>query len=228
MTIRDRLSEALGSALAELGVEPPEEIHLERPARREHGDFSSNVALTSAKQAGRNPRDLAAEIVERINAAPPEHVLSAEVAGPGFVNFRLDDSWLHALVGRAVAVRHRLRALRRRRGSQGDGRVRVGQPDRTGSRRTRSRGGLRRQPGPAPDVHRPRGRAGVLPERPWRADAAVRRVPGGPQGRPGTARGRLQGRVHHRVGRGDAGGRRSARVGRGPCHRRPGAGARND
>jgi arginyl-tRNA synthetase len=94
--IRDRLIEALREALRSLGVEPlPEVIGLERPARREHGDWSSNVALASAKAAGRNPRELSRQLADALNAAPPHHVAAVEIAGPGFVNFRLHDSWLH-------------------------------------------------------------------------------------------------------------------------------------
>ena len=67
--MRDVLTAALRDALSQLGVEPPAEIHLEQPARREHGDFSSNVALTSARAAGRNPRELAQQIVDVVSAA---------------------------------------------------------------------------------------------------------------------------------------------------------------
>ena len=81
--IRDQLADALRTALDTLEVDPlPDEIQLERPARREHGDWSSNVALAAAKQAGRNPRELAMAVAEVLNAAPPDHVLSVEVAGP--------------------------------------------------------------------------------------------------------------------------------------------------
>ncbi len=100
--MRDELTSALRDALVALGVEPPAEVHLEQPARREHGDFSSNVALASAKAAGRNPRELAQEIADRVAAAPPRHVVAVEVAGPGFVNFRLEPAWLHEVVGRVV------------------------------------------------------------------------------------------------------------------------------
>jgi arginyl-tRNA synthetase len=94
--IRDQLADALRTALATLEVEPlPQVIQLERPARREHGDWSSNVALAAAKNAGRNPRELAAQLAETLLASPPPHVVGVEVAGPGFVNFRLADSWLH-------------------------------------------------------------------------------------------------------------------------------------
>ena len=94
--IRDQLAAALRAALSTLEVTPlPDTINLERPARREHGDWSSNVALAMAKRAGWNPRELAGRLAEILNADLPAHVTSVEIAGPGFVNFRLADSWLH-------------------------------------------------------------------------------------------------------------------------------------
>jgi arginyl-tRNA synthetase len=94
--IRDQLAAVLLNTLSVLEIDPmPESINLERPARREHGDWSSNVALATGKRAGWNPRDLAGRIAEILNAELPPHVLSVEIAGPGFVNFRLADSWLH-------------------------------------------------------------------------------------------------------------------------------------
>jgi arginyl-tRNA synthetase len=94
--IRDDLGAAVRTALADLGVDPlPERVDLERPARKEHGDWSSNVALATAKKAGRNPRELATQLVERMNAQLPPHVERVELAGPGFVNFHLAPTWLH-------------------------------------------------------------------------------------------------------------------------------------
>ncbi len=94
--IRDQLASAVRDALVALDVDPlPETINLERPARREHGDWSSNVALAAAKKAGRNPRELAQALAAHLTAHPPAHVLAVEIAGPGFVNFRLADTWLH-------------------------------------------------------------------------------------------------------------------------------------
>jgi arginyl-tRNA synthetase len=101
--IRDQLVEALRGALVALSVEPlPATVSLERPARREHGDWSSNVALVTAKAAGRNPRELAQQLADHLTASPPAHVLAVEVAGPGFVNFRLADSWLHDVLTAVV------------------------------------------------------------------------------------------------------------------------------
>jgi arginyl-tRNA synthetase len=101
--IRDTLASALRAALSEAGIEPPAEIHLERPARPEHGDWSSNVAMATAKAAGRVPRELAGELVERLTAAPPAHVERVEIAGPGFVNFHLRDTWLHEVLADVLA-----------------------------------------------------------------------------------------------------------------------------
>src|SRR3954453_6495301 len=100
--IQDDLADALRAALARVGVGAPDVVHLERPARREHGDWSSNVAMATAKKAGRNPRELAGEIAKILNDDPPSHVASVEVAGPGFVNFRLHDRWLHDVLSVVV------------------------------------------------------------------------------------------------------------------------------
>ena len=92
--IRDVLEASLRSALDKVGVDAPDAIVLERPGRREHGDWSSNVALATAKQAKANPRELAARIVDVISTDLPPHVTKVEIAGPGFVNFHLAPTWL--------------------------------------------------------------------------------------------------------------------------------------
>ena len=102
--IRKHLIDALSTALTRSGVEPlPATIEIGRPARAEHGDWSSNVALVCAKGAGRNPRDLAQELAGHIAADPPTHLRRVEVAGPGFVNFHLEDGWLHDVLRQVVA-----------------------------------------------------------------------------------------------------------------------------
>jgi arginyl-tRNA synthetase len=64
------------------------EVRIERPKSRDHGDYATNIALALAKSSGMPPRDLAALLAERIADLPG--IASAEVAGPGFVNIRLD------------------------------------------------------------------------------------------------------------------------------------------
>ncbi len=102
MPTRDHLARAISDAVttvAERDALPlevdPASVHLERPARREHGDWSTNIALVMAKRAGTNPRALATSLVEALKADPPAHTTDIEIAGPGFINFRLDDGWLH-------------------------------------------------------------------------------------------------------------------------------------
>ena len=102
MPIRDQLAESVSRALATVAADTsldvevaPGDVLLERPARREHGDWSTNVALVRAKRAGTNPRALAEALVAALTADPPPHTTAMELAGPGFVNFRLDDGWLH-------------------------------------------------------------------------------------------------------------------------------------
>ncbi|NUT38284.1 MAG: arginine--tRNA ligase [Hamadaea sp.] len=66
----------------------PSTTSVERPRNPEHGDYASNLAMQVAKKAGVNPRELAAEIAKKLTAT--DGVAAAEVAGPGFLNIRLD------------------------------------------------------------------------------------------------------------------------------------------
>jgi arginyl-tRNA synthetase len=101
--IREALQSAVRDALAAVGVDPvPAEIGMERPARREHGDWSTNAALASAKAAGRNPRELGQALADHLAGAGVAHVERLEVAGPGFVNFHLAPTWLHDVLRQVV------------------------------------------------------------------------------------------------------------------------------
>lgn len=103
--IVDQLRSGLATALAGLGIEmPASAIELERPARREHGDWSSNVAMVNAKAIGRSPRDLAGEIITSLESQQLPHVAAIEIAGPGFVNFRLHEAWLHDILVATVTA----------------------------------------------------------------------------------------------------------------------------
>ncbi|HCT9233489.1 TPA: arginine--tRNA ligase, partial [Escherichia coli] len=75
-------------------------ITLERPKVAAHGDVACNVAMQLAKPAGRNPRELAQEIVNTLLADPAATALiaSAEIAGPGFINFRLSAATQQAVL----------------------------------------------------------------------------------------------------------------------------------
>jgi arginyl-tRNA synthetase len=89
----DKLQAEIERALREMGVQEPVSVALERPRNAEHGDWATNVALTLAKPLRRPPRQIADELAERIDRAAAG-IRSAEVAGPGFINFRLSTDYL--------------------------------------------------------------------------------------------------------------------------------------
>jgi arginyl-tRNA synthetase len=92
----DQLSDAIVSALGSLSEEGrlvlpdglPTQVRVERPKVREHGDYATNIALQLAKRAGRNPRELAGELAEKL--LETDGIGAAEVAGPGFLNLRIE------------------------------------------------------------------------------------------------------------------------------------------
>lgn len=103
--VTDRLAELVTSALeaaASDGVLSADELprpEFERPRKREHGDWATNIALVAGRGRGK-PRDIAQALVDRM---PPSGLIErVEIAGPGFLNFHLSPSWLHDVVRRAI------------------------------------------------------------------------------------------------------------------------------
>ncbi len=77
-------------------------VVLERPKNAEHGDFATNAALQLAKRVGMKPREVAAAIVAALPAN--DTVAATEIAGPGFINFRLAAASRYAVVPRILAA----------------------------------------------------------------------------------------------------------------------------
>ncbi|WP_419910433.1 arginine--tRNA ligase [Candidatus Poriferisodalis sp.] len=97
------LAGAISAALTRLGVDADlSRIGLERPARTDHGDWSTNAALVHAKGAGMAPRDLAQRLAAELDGAGLPHLERTEVAGPGFVNMHLAPSWLHEVLAEVI------------------------------------------------------------------------------------------------------------------------------
>ena len=88
MTIQEQLTQSIKEALLNLGIEGIE-IHLEHPTENLHGDFSTNVALASAKKVGKNPQDVADDIIRELEKNKLNIIEKIEKAGPGFINFYL-------------------------------------------------------------------------------------------------------------------------------------------
>ena len=89
----EKLQREIERVLREMGVEDGHAVVLERPRNPEHGDWATNVALTLAKPLGRKPREIADELAGRIDASAAG-VRAVEIAGPGFINFRLAEDVL--------------------------------------------------------------------------------------------------------------------------------------
>ncbi len=80
----------------------PQTVTVERPRNPEHGDYASNLALQLGKKVGANPREIAQWLADAL--ARTNGVATAEVAGPGFLNLRLDASAQGVLVDNVLAA----------------------------------------------------------------------------------------------------------------------------
>jgi arginyl-tRNA synthetase len=106
----EQLSDAIVHALTSLTDEGeirladgvPATVVVERPRSKEHGDYATNVALQLAKQAGMPPRDLAGRLAERLGQA--DGIAAVEIAGPGFLNIRVETGAQGAVAAEVVAA----------------------------------------------------------------------------------------------------------------------------
>ncbi|MCJ7745164.1 MAG: arginine--tRNA ligase, partial [Actinobacteria bacterium] len=93
------IEEALASVV-ERGLLPPVEIgriELDRPKRKEHGDWATNIALDLASKLGKDPREIAEAIAGSLEAHP-DVISRVEVAGRGFINFHLSASFVREVL----------------------------------------------------------------------------------------------------------------------------------
>ena len=86
LAIRNALTDAV--AAGELAVDVPDEVRVERPRNREHGDWSTNISLQLAKGAGVPPREVATLLATRLGAV--DGIKGVDIAGPGFLNITVD------------------------------------------------------------------------------------------------------------------------------------------
>nr|MEE4266635.1 arginine--tRNA ligase [Candidatus Krumholzibacteria bacterium] len=87
--LQDLLRKGLLGTVEKYGVyEEDVTIELEKPRERSHGDLSTNLAMMLGRRLKRNPRELAGEIAAAVEF-PKDVIESVEIAGPGFINFRV-------------------------------------------------------------------------------------------------------------------------------------------
>lgn len=93
------LEALIKEALSSIGVEDAP-VTLERPKSPEHGDVACTTAMQLARQLKKNPREIAASLVEALKQNPKTESLvsSIEIAGPGFINLRIQQSAHHDVV----------------------------------------------------------------------------------------------------------------------------------
>ncbi|XBH22065.1 arginine--tRNA ligase [Jonesiaceae bacterium BS-20] len=89
LAIHGALTSAIEDETFALSVSDlPDQVHVERPRQREHGDWATNIALQLAKKAKVAPRVIADELAKRLSVTPG--IAAVDVAGPGFLNITLD------------------------------------------------------------------------------------------------------------------------------------------
>ncbi|AJY74997.1 arginine--tRNA ligase [Paenibacillus beijingensis] len=96
----EQIKEAIADAVVKAGLAEREQLPafvLEVPKEKAHGDLATNAAMQLTKIAKKNPRQIAEAIVQNLEAGKAS-IESAEIAGPGFINFRLDKSFLYGVI----------------------------------------------------------------------------------------------------------------------------------
>lgn len=100
--VKETLIEEIKSSIlkAEL-VDSVPEIKIETPKDPTNGDYASNIAMVLTKLARKNPREIANQIVENLDTTKA-NVKKVEIAGPGFINFYLDQQYLTDIIKTAL------------------------------------------------------------------------------------------------------------------------------
>lgn len=101
--ITNCLLEATNKAKAagEFNFEDLPSFVLEEPREKQRGDLATNLAMVLAKQAKRSPRDIASAIIKHM-ATSETWIESSEIAGAGFINFRLNPAWLTGVIAEVL------------------------------------------------------------------------------------------------------------------------------
>ncbi|HYR15278.1 MAG TPA: arginine--tRNA ligase [Mycobacterium sp.] len=103
--LAELLKTTAAAVLADHGLDAsalPGTVTVERPRNPEHGDYATNLALQLGKKVGANPRELAGWLAEAL--ADQDGIASAEIAGPGFVNLRIEASARGVIVNNILAA----------------------------------------------------------------------------------------------------------------------------
>ena len=100
--VKQTLIEEIEASIKKAGLaEDIPEIKIEIPKDTKNGDYSSNIAMVLTKIVKRNPREIAQAIVDNLDTSKA-HVKEIDIAGPGFINFYLDNQYLTQIIPEAI------------------------------------------------------------------------------------------------------------------------------
>lgn len=103
--LQEKLTRLIQETINKIVPDNQAQIKLERPKQASHGDIATNIAMQLAKPAKRNPRELAQEMCDALidNPEAQDILATTEIAGPGFINFRLKPETLWAVIEKIAA-----------------------------------------------------------------------------------------------------------------------------
>lgn len=104
--VKDSIIEEIKEAVVRSGLVEAEQIPsfvLEIPKEKAHGDYATNIAMQLTKIARKPPRQIAEAIVENLNTEKA-HISKVEIAGPGFINLHMNNSYLTDVIPQVIAA----------------------------------------------------------------------------------------------------------------------------
>lgn len=99
------VKQAIADAVAAAGIVDAAqlpEIILEVPKEKTHGDFATNIAMQLTRIAKQNPRQIAEQIIANLQM-DKANIAEAEIAGPGFINFKMNKVYLYPVIADVLA-----------------------------------------------------------------------------------------------------------------------------
>src|SRR5690625_1749963 len=107
MDLKQHLKISIEKAVGKSGlVEEVPPVKVEVPKDKANGDFSTNIAMVLTKQAKRNPREIAQTVIDNLDKSEAQ-VKSVDIAGPGFINFKMEESSLTGVIAKVLEEKER-------------------------------------------------------------------------------------------------------------------------
>lgn len=100
MSIKTKLTSMLKKSLDKLNIELENDIVIEKPAKKENGDYSTNIALTLTKKLHQSPMEIATSIKE--NLEKEDVIEDIQIASPGFINIYLKKEYLLSYINKII------------------------------------------------------------------------------------------------------------------------------